>query len=43
MINQAKGELAYNIIDVDGAVPENTLRELAGIEQVIKVRPIFAK
>ncbi|MGN0740368.1 MAG: phosphoglycerate dehydrogenase [Treponema sp.] len=43
MINQAKGELAYNIIDVDGVVPENTLRELAGIEQVIKVRPIFAK
>lgn len=42
MINQAKGELAYNIIDVDGVVPEDRLRELAGIEQVIKVRPIFA-
>ncbi len=41
MINQAKGELAYNITDVDSAVPEETLRALAGIDTVIKVRPIF--
>ncbi|QTQ12742.1 3-phosphoglycerate dehydrogenase [Treponema parvum] len=43
LINQNKGELAYNIIDVDGTVPEETLRALATIENVTKVRPIFAK
>ena len=41
MINQAKGELAYNITDVDGKIPEETLRALVGIDTVIKVRPIF--
>ena len=42
MINQNRGDLAYNIIDVDTVVPEETLRALAGIENVIKIRPIFA-
>ena len=41
MINQTRGDLAYNITDVDAKVPEDTLRALAGIESVIKVRPIF--
>ena len=41
MINQAKGEIAYNITDVEGVVPENILRELAVIGNVIKIRPIF--
>ena len=41
MINQNRGDLAYNIIDVDSRVPEDTLRSLATIENVIKVRPIF--
>ena len=36
-------EQAYNIIDVDGIVPEETLRALATIENVTKVRPIFSK
>jgi D-3-phosphoglycerate dehydrogenase / 2-oxoglutarate reductase len=42
MINQNRGDLAYNIIDVDTHIPEETLRMLATIENVIKVRPIFA-
>ena len=41
MINQAKGELAYNVMDVDGVVSPETLRALANIDTVIKVRPIF--
>ncbi|MCR5289979.1 MAG: phosphoglycerate dehydrogenase [Treponema sp.] len=41
MVNQNKGELGYNLIDVEGPVQEVTLRALAGIENVIKVRPIF--
>jgi D-3-phosphoglycerate dehydrogenase / 2-oxoglutarate reductase len=43
MINQNRGDIAYNIIDVDGVVPNETLNKLAAIENVMKVRPIFAK
>lgn len=41
MINQNRGDVAYNIIDVDGVVGEETLRQLAGVDTVTKVRPIF--
>ena len=43
MVNQNRGDLAYNIIDVDGVVPEETLRKLAQIDHVINVRPLFGK
>jgi D-3-phosphoglycerate dehydrogenase / 2-oxoglutarate reductase len=42
MINQNKGDLAYNIIDVDGKVDDDTLAKLSAIENVMNVRPIFA-
>lgn len=42
MINQNRGEIAYNIIDVDGAVQEDALKKLAAVGDVTKVRPIFA-
>jgi D-3-phosphoglycerate dehydrogenase / 2-oxoglutarate reductase len=42
MINQNKGDLAYNIIDVDGKVDDATLAKLSAIENVMNVRPIFA-
>lgn len=42
MINQNRGNIAYNIIDVEGVVSEETLKTLEQIENVIKVRPIFA-
>jgi D-3-phosphoglycerate dehydrogenase len=41
MINQNRGDLAYNIIDVEGVVPENALSALGKIPDVIKVRPIM--
>ena len=41
MVNQNRNDLAYNIIDVDGKISEETLRKLAGIADVINVRPIF--
>ncbi len=41
MVNQKRGELAYNIIDVAGIVPDETIKKLGVIEQVISVRPIF--
>lgn len=42
MLNQNKNDLAYNLIDVDGLVDENTIKALSEIEGVIKVRAITA-
>jgi len=42
MINQNKADLAYNLIDVEGKVSEDTINQLKSIEGVIKVRPIYA-
>ena len=42
MLNQNKNDLAYNLIDVDSKVDEETLKALEAIEGVINVRPIFA-
>ena len=43
MINQNRGNLAYNIIDVDGKVSEETLGALKAIADVISVRPIYGE
>ncbi|GBU22833.1 D-3-phosphoglycerate dehydrogenase [Fibrobacteres bacterium R8-0-B4] len=40
MINKHKGELAYNIIDVDGAVPDGAVDKIRAIEGVIMARVI---
>ncbi len=40
MVNQNRGEIAYNIIDVSGSVSEETLKNLSKIKDVTKVRPI---
>lgn len=41
MINQACGDVAYNLIDVDGKVGDDIIAKLAACETVTKVRPIF--
>lgn len=41
MINQAKGDVAYNIIDVNGRVSEEIVTKLASCESVSRVRPIY--
>ncbi len=38
MINKSKGDLAYNIIDIDGAIGEGTLNKLKAISGIILVR-----
>lgn len=38
MLNKSKGEMAYTLVDVDSAVPEPLLAELARIEGVLSVR-----
>ena len=40
MLNRHRGDYAYNIIDVEGAVTEETLGKLKGINGVIMVRLI---
>ncbi len=40
MINKSKGELAYNIIDIDGEVSNEIIERIKGIKGVIKVRVI---
>jgi len=40
MLNKHKGELAYNIIDVDGEVPDGAVDKIRAIEGVIMARVI---
>ena len=40
-INQARGDVAYNIIDVDGKVTDDILAKLAACDTVNRVRPIY--
>ena len=41
MINKGRGDLAYNIIDLDTAIDASVIRELEGIEGVINVRYLY--
>ena len=38
MLNKSKGEMAYTLVDVDSAVPQPLLGELARIKGVLSVR-----
>ena len=40
-INQARGDVAYNIIDVDGKVTEDIIEKLSACDTVNRVRAIF--
>ncbi len=40
MLNKSRGELAYTLVDVDKAVPQSIIDEIAGIEGVLAVRAI---
>ena len=40
MLNRSRGDLAYTIIDIDGAISEKTVEKIRGIEGVLKVRVI---
>jgi D-3-phosphoglycerate dehydrogenase len=40
MHNASRGELAYNLVDVESAVPEAVQRELGAIEGILSVRVI---
>jgi D-3-phosphoglycerate dehydrogenase len=40
LLNKSRGGLAYTMIDIDGAVPAETLERLRGIEGVLAVRAV---
>jgi D-3-phosphoglycerate dehydrogenase len=40
MLNKSRGELAYTLVDVDKAIPQTIIDEIAGIEGVLAVRAI---
>ncbi len=41
LVNKGRGALAYNVIDVSGALPESVLRNLSAIDGVIRIRTII--
>jgi D-3-phosphoglycerate dehydrogenase / 2-oxoglutarate reductase len=43
MLNKSKGDLAYNIIDIDNEIPEATLAKLRAIEGIIMVWVLVKK
>jgi D-3-phosphoglycerate dehydrogenase len=43
MLNKSKGDLAYNIIDIDGGIGEGTLTKLRTIAGIIMVRVLEKK
>jgi D-3-phosphoglycerate dehydrogenase / 2-oxoglutarate reductase len=40
LLNKSRGDLAYTLIDVDGAVSDQTIERLTGIEGVLTVRKV---
>jgi D-3-phosphoglycerate dehydrogenase len=38
LLNKSRGELAYTIVDLDGAVPDSVIEQIASIDGVLKVR-----
>lgn len=41
LINQSRGEIAYTLLDVDQAISDQTLKEIAQIKGIMKVRKII--
>ena len=40
LVNKARGDIAYTLLDFNGEVPEEVVRQLEGLEHVIRVRHI---
>jgi D-3-phosphoglycerate dehydrogenase len=43
MVNKSRGEMAYTLVDVDSAVEQKVIEEIAGIHGVLSVRSIPAE
>ena len=40
MVNKSRGEIAYNVIDLETKPPEKVLDELSSLDDVIHVREV---
>ena len=40
LLNKSRGEYAYTMIDVNAAVPQPVLQQIAAIDGVVRVRAI---
>lgn len=40
LVNKARGDIAYTLLDFNGEVPEEVISQLAGLDHVIRVRVI---
>ena len=40
LLNKSRGDLAYTLIDIDGAIPDDVIAKLRGIEGVLNVRKL---
>ena len=40
MVNKSRGDIAYNVIDLETKPPEKVLVELSGLDDVISVREV---
>ena len=40
LLNKSRGDVAYTLVDVEGDVPEETVRKIAAIEGVLNVRVV---
>jgi D-3-phosphoglycerate dehydrogenase len=40
MINQSKGEYAYMLLDIEGKITAEVIKELEGLNGIIRVRSI---
>jgi D-3-phosphoglycerate dehydrogenase len=38
MVNKSKGDMAFTLVDVDSAVPEGVIAQLAAIQGVSRIR-----
>lgn len=43
LLNKSRGDIAYTLVDIDSAVGEDVVAEIAAIQGVLKVRVIAAK
>ena len=40
MVNKSKGNIAYNIIDLDKEITESTFDQLKNINEIIRIRSL---
>ena len=43
LLNKSRGDIAYTLVDIDSAVSEAVVAEIAAIQGVLKLRVIAAR